>query len=73
MLKKVKNLEDVATEMKFQDFKSDDAIDKIAEFWKKGICTWYQLKKILIKCVESEAVDEVKHLEQYNRESMYDV
>ena len=76
VLKKVENLKTVAIKMGFDeelDFKSNDAINKISEFWMKkaDICTWQPLKKTLTTCEEFEAVDDIELLEQYNHEGTY--
>ena len=77
MLKKVGNLKKVAVEMDFYealDCESEHAIDKVANFWmEKCIYEWQQLKEILEKCEEFEAVGDVKLLEQYNRKGTYTI
>ena len=74
MLTEVKNLKNVCKEMdysdsnNFDDVNSNDFVDKVATFWLNKNHKWYQLKIILMKCNELEAVCHVEWLETYNRE-----
>ena len=74
MLKEVKNLKAVSTEMKYseeEDADSVDYIDKVAAFWVKISYNWLQLKDILITYNELKAVCHVEWLESYNRKGSY--
>ena len=76
VLKRVKKFREVARAMEYPEevdsdnADSEDFIGKVATFWVTKNDQWYQLKEILTKCNEWEAVCHVEWLESYNHEGI---